>query len=351
MVRMARLRTRKDWGRDLKGGRLKAAIEEGPKAFNADQAKSLMAGLDKLGEAGKLHEEPASHGSYGSTHWEPHMADDAAAVGHDEVTKFNDAMRLSGFTPGGKADRDFKSGHERVAVAGQKSRAYHLQQAANLKAAATNIHDITHPTAKGMYEAHMSLAQTATRSSDVSRIRQRSDTMAEAKTYPWQKVGQRADDNGQETKKGEFHLFTKKTGADDDSDKGDDDACAKCGEAKDDDMHKRSYPWQNVSQRASDDEKDDGDGDDDAMKSEHKFKGSNLKKCDGCGKSVNAQVHKPSWPPNRRKDDLEAIREELQENMSQALSFREAQHVFTAAADGTCVACAGPSDAPTHSES
>ena len=46
-------------------------------------------------------------------------------------------------------------------------------------------------------------------------------------------------------------------------------------------------------QRAEDDS-------DDSAPTEHKFKGSNLKKCADCGVGINAKVHKPSWPDSHK---------------------------------------------------
>ena len=50
-----------------------------------------------------------------------------------------------------------------------------------------------------------------------------------------------------------------------------------------------------------DDEDDDKRADDGPdMSAPHKFQGGDLMKCEGCGHTINAQVHKPSWPASRK---------------------------------------------------
>lgn len=48
------------------------------------------------------------------------------------------------------------------------------------------------------------------------------------------------------------------------------------------------------------DDSDDDSDDDDEPQGPHKFKGTNLMKCKDCGFSINAKVHKQSWPANRK---------------------------------------------------
>jgi hypothetical protein len=55
------------------------------------------------------------------------------------------------------------------------------------------------------------------------------------------------------------------------------------------------YAWQLAGLR-DDDGGDDGDNAESAK--DHKFKGTNVKKCAACGKSMKAQAHKQSWPPS-----------------------------------------------------
>jgi hypothetical protein len=78
------------------------------------------------------------------------------------------------------------------------------------------------------------------------------------------------------------------------------------------DMSERTYSWQTpvepepkfyawqLAGLRDDDGDDDSSGPDaeDKAQADHKFKGTNIKKCAACGKSMKAKTHQQSWPPS-----------------------------------------------------